>query len=96
MEEKRSTMVTVEKVVEAGPEHILMHNSDKKLWIARRNGSGEARQPQFLLDDVFYFSYSGGSVAVLLENGEKQVGSLSEIKRCLANRRNPRDAFLAS
>ncbi|MFP4165358.1 MAG: hypothetical protein ACLFQB_15450 [Chitinispirillaceae bacterium] len=96
MDENRSTMVTVEKVVEAGPEHILMHNSDKKLWIADRLGSGKTGQPQFLLDDVFYFTYSGDSIAVLLESGEKQVGNLNEIKRRLENRWNPSEAFRSS
>ncbi|MFP4164511.1 MAG: hypothetical protein ACLFVE_11060 [Chitinispirillaceae bacterium] len=85
MLDKKDSIVTVQKVIEAGQDHILLLNSDKKLWIARRTQSGSAEQPTFLVDDVFHVAFSKDSVAVLLENGDSLVAQMNDIRKGLAN-----------
>ncbi|MFP4165306.1 MAG: hypothetical protein ACLFVE_15140 [Chitinispirillaceae bacterium] len=85
MLDKKDAIVTVQKVIEAGAYYILLLNSDKKLWVARRTESGTAAQPQFLIDDVFHVAFRDDSVTVLLENGESLAAHMDDINRALAN-----------
>ncbi|MFP4013716.1 MAG: hypothetical protein ACLFVQ_06495 [Chitinispirillaceae bacterium] len=93
MQDKKETVITVQKVVEAGQDHILLLNSDKKLWITERNSGGSAGQPQFMLDDVFHVVFFKNSVTVLLESGDSLVADMDEIRRRLANKWNLSEAF---
>ncbi len=93
MDALRSHMITVEKVIEAGQKYILFQNSDKKLWIARRNSAGETEPPQFLLDNVFHAAYTDNAITVLLESNDMLTGSIEEIQMRMDKNWSLKDAF---